>query len=63
MTQTSGLASRLLHPLLYTSMKGAAPITSALQHQYLILPCNYYNYYIRLAAFFQDNLGKSAPER
>jgi len=23
----------------------------------------YYYYYIRFAAFFQDNLGKSAPER
>ena len=43
---------------------GAAPFTSALYHQYLILPCNYYYYYyIRLAAFFQDNLGKPAPER
>jgi len=31
--------------------------------QYVILLTNYYYYYIHLTAFFEDNLGKPAPER
>ena len=49
--------------MLYNTHKDRQFVSECFFWYRVILGNYYYDYYIRLTAFFQDSLGKLAPER